>query len=578
MLIKDTDTHQKVAGLILTITIIGYQVLILFQPFSIGSDELNHLFLTVCISVLSLYLLLQQQKYTNLGITSILIIILSLFVTLDLFLREISVFDSVHNILEKIILLIFLLTLITQKNSTIYFKKNFYLLLSFQILLGYLQFFTLLPSKNTSFPITGTFINPAPYIFYITTLYIYIFIEFRQTTNRLIFIFLTFSVLCMLIICESRINIIACSAVLITYLRNSKKISILQVKKLVLLTIVIAISILTLVKQQSSQGRFFIWKNTLDLALKNPLIGVGNNNLNREYLTQQSISFKKKSNIIFSENVGNIKFSFNIFLEYFAKYGIFTLLILFSIILNIYLESRNQMKTTHFCLLYLFIVSLGSYPFEIDEIKLVFIIFLADICSNPKRTFFNLPYFPFRIVSTIIIITSLFFTFFIIHKIIRFNHTIDPRSKYDMFTEFSKMEPYMKQFTFFSLYHAQILRNSEYQKKSTEIIEDLIKYNSNIEIWYLLIQNYEDEKKYLECIKTIEFLIKCYPNSITPKYLEVIYYYKYGKRKTFLEKGNALLNKEFNKKYTSDKYILYKQNVRYLIQRMNNNINISNKA
>ncbi|MBN1118636.1 MAG: O-antigen ligase family protein [Bacteroidales bacterium] len=289
-----------------------------------------------------------------------------------------------------------------------------------QAVYGLLQLYGILPSLNSDFKITGSFLNPAPYAFYLSSilpiaLTITLFsIKNEKYSKAIKYIGLS-TLLCILLILPATLcraawlGALSGGFVVFYYrfniFREAKKMLNTTTKifaAIVITTILFGTCVFYLYhfKSTSANGRMLIWKITTQKIKEKPFVGVGLSRFEAEYNNWQAEWFSFGNG---SDNekmlAGNVKFAYNEFLEILSETGLIGLvvfLILISIICKegLYIrktEIPNRISIGTFSLIVTLITcSLFSYPLFSLPTMLMFIIGLAIFSTIVNFTEYNL--------------------------------------------------------------------------------------------------------------------------------------------------------------------------------------------
>ena len=189
----------------------------------------------------------------------------------------------------------------------------------------------------------------------------------------------------LIILLKSRTSWIALLAGLLV-LVFFRKVSSIHIKEICLITlsflvfIVLFIIMLYQYKKDSSDGRLFIYHNTIEMIKVKPLFGFGFDTYKSEYLKYQEAYFETHPddtrNAYLADNTRN---AFNDYLCIWAECGILGFLGAFLIVFFI-LKSVNKNNLPFFSSIVVILVSaLFSYPLSVPYILLNLIVFTAEL-------------------------------------------------------------------------------------------------------------------------------------------------------------------------------------------------------
>ncbi|EFK58073.1 O-antigen polymerase [Sphingobacterium spiritivorum ATCC 33861] len=161
-----------------------------------------------------------------------------------------------------------------------------------------------------------------------------------------------------------------------------------------------AVSYYSQIKTQSVDGRIFIYKNTLNMIMDNPVFGVGLGKFKSEYNLYQSEWFESNPDDHFNSLIAsNTKSPFNEYLLITSELGIIGLLIFGVLTLVIISYSLKTLRCTGNgkekivkiasigSLISIYICSLFSYPTADSSILLLIIFFLTLLNFNQRNVF-----------------------------------------------------------------------------------------------------------------------------------------------------------------------------------------------
>lgn len=278
----------------------------------------------------------------------------------------------------------------------------------------------LFPSLNSSFDMTGSFLNPAPLAGYLTVVVCVLVARFifipSLPAERIKWI-LSISLMAIVIfLLNSRAAYWSCLVVMGILLYKQKCCrtrSSYIVFGFILFVIFIFSSLFFLYQYRtvSANGRLFIWENTIRMIKEYPLTGVGIGNFKSVFPEYQAIYYQCLSDIPEKYYDGNAFFAFNEFLELYAEMGIcFPFLIL--LFLGAWYKSR--LFTTCHIYLYgiggLLVFSCFSYPFSVFTLFVLFIYLVASLGYYTSNVYCLKHFHLIKLSLTILILFVLIFS------------------------------------------------------------------------------------------------------------------------------------------------------------------------
>lgn len=256
-----------------------------------------------------------------------------------------------------------------------------------QCLYAGMQGMGLLPSLHIAFPMTGSFLNPAPLAGYLAVLVCMLgavlFLDgrlqgrIRQLAWGSLLLFFLF-----VLLLNSRAALFATIVVMTVTGYSRLK---FKRKKLYagLLIVGLGLSLYGLyqVREISANGRLFIWKNTCEMIKDHPFTGVGIDRFKAEFPAYQAQYYSQLTEEVEKYYDGNTFLVFNEYLRAVAETG-FLLSLLFLFPLGIVWKRRNVSIESRMavcgisCLL---VFGFFSYPFSIFPLKVLAVLFLGII-------------------------------------------------------------------------------------------------------------------------------------------------------------------------------------------------------
>ena len=216
-----------------------------------------------------------------------------------------------------------------------------------------------------------------PYILY------HVFTRQYKKLIRIIMLIFVILGIILSVFLESRTSWISLSVgiFVLIFFHNASNYSIWK-KCLIIVTFLVFIILFTIIlcqyKTNSSNGRLFIYYNTIEMIKDKPLFGCGFDTFKSEYLKYQACYFETHPDDIYNAYLAdNTRTAFNDFLFMWAECGVvgFSLMILIVIFI---LKSINKDNLPFFSSIVVVLVSsMFSYPLGIPYIVLNLIVFMA---------------------------------------------------------------------------------------------------------------------------------------------------------------------------------------------------------
>lgn len=256
-----------------------------------------------------------------------------------------------------------------------------------QCLYAGMQGMGLLPSLHNAFPMTGSFLNPAPLAGYLAVLacmgMVGLFCKdgFQGNLRTVAWVSLLLFIPFILLL-NSRAAWSALLVVAVGILYGRLK---MKRKGFYAVCIVIALALslygLYRMREVSADGRLFIWKNTCEMIKDHPLTGVGIDRFKAEFPAYQAQYHSQLTEEVEKYYDGNTFLVFNEYLRAVAETG-FLLPLLFLLPLGMVWKYRNVTQESRMaacgigCLL---VFGFFSYPFSILTLKVLIVLFLGII-------------------------------------------------------------------------------------------------------------------------------------------------------------------------------------------------------
>ena len=386
----------------------------------------------------------------------------------------------------------------------------------------------LFPSLNSSFDMTGSFLNPAPlagYLMVVVCVLVARFIFIPSLPAERIKWILSISLMAIVIfLLNSRAAYWSCLVVMGILLYKQKCCrtrSSYIVFGFILFVIFIFSSLFFLYQYRtvSANGRLFIWENTIRMIKEHPLTGVGIGNFKSVFPEYQAIYYQCLSDIPEKYYDGNAFFAFNEFLELYAEMGIcFPFLIL--LFLGAWYKSR--LFTTCHIYLYgiggLLVFSCFSYPFSVFTLFVLFIYLVASLGYYTSNVYCLKHFHLIKLSLTILILFVLIFSLNGLNAAIRwgimrneqkFPHEIDFYSKYHLFFQNNIS---------FTLHYYNATRENRNASVGLHVLNTAIQ-RIPLSGWYLLRgSHYQEMKLWDKAEQDFKFLLYLIPTQPEPVY------------------------------------------------------------
>lgn len=412
-----------------------------------------------------------------------------------------------------------------------------------QAIYGLFQLYGLIHSNHNIFPMTGLFHNPGPYTGYIgiilpLCLYKCLIEKRKIVKSILIFILIIlFSIIPAGMSRTAWIGIIlSCTWILAVDNNWGHKISnIIKSNRnlfwgytcIGIFCLIIILLFFFMIKKDSANGRFFIWKNTMSLVMENPWNGHGIGEFPYIYGKKQAEYFSDHSFSAVEEKVaGSPEYAFNDYLQLAVETGIIGLVLF---LLLIFYSVKRGVKNREYgfvgCIISLSIFSFGSYPFQMSSFWVIGIFFLAG-CTTSKN---NRKIIKNRWKTKSLIILSFLFIIILDNKITDYHSIMNHWDKAQLLINhdgflaadacYKKILTNYRHNSFFLFEYAKNLIKLEKYKEANDILKQATKLSCDPMIYNVMGQNYQKMKQYKNAESCYQYAVNLLPGRIYPYYL-----------------------------------------------------------
>jgi len=420
-----------------------------------------------------------------------------------------------------------------------------------QALYGLLQYFGLFYTPST-FPITGSFDNPAGFSACLSVGFPFVF-ELMKTNKRLRILGIISGVSIMIGIIVSDYSVVIICVLLIlsiyTYHKFVKKR--IRLKKLFISLLILIGSILFIflifIKKDSASGRLLIWEVTLNMIKDNPVVGSGGGSFSKDYMIYQADYLERYPNSQYSILADNVIHPFNEFLLLVVEYGMIGLFILVYCIAAALRNKKNILSPYFLCLLSIIVFSCFSYPFKYPFVWILLALSLARLSKDNKLVFslklnklIKTGCMGVLIVGLFIVVKDFQFEYKW-KKAVRLSSLGKTKSiinEYDNLYSDWNHNP-----LFLYNYGAELNHIKEYSK-SIEILHECEDYFNDYDVQMLLADNYYNLEKLYESEKHYQLASNMCPNRFLPLYWMMKIYDKKEQHQKALKVAEIIMNKD----------------------------------
>lgn len=492
-----------------------------------------------------------------------------------------------------------------------------------QAVYGNLQLLGYYASNHSIFKMTGSYFNPGPYAGFLTAVWpialgMYLFKdkEVKQLqlknksnyTHNLITVLFEYipllgiiSIILVLPATQSRsawLAVLLSSAILIEYrysiLKELFK-NINRLKKSVLIIVSLSIIGAGLIgvynfKEESSNGRLFIWEVSTKIIKENPFFGVGHDRFKANYMNAQADFFKENGETKDALVADNTYYAFNEWLQYIVENGligvVFLALFLYVLFKVTVGENKKNIAIILFSgLLAISVFAFFSYPMQILPIKMILIVLIGFLSKLDRKKYkiisiqnrsrpYALGFFKTAIfiLSTIGIVKGVTYTNTLEKSFKMWQNALSTYQYGDYegaIQEYEEAYPILKKEGDFLMNYGKALSMNKQNRQAVKILEEAkIHLNTTI-IETALGDAYRDLKQCNNAEKAYQNAANMIPIRFFPMYLLAKMYDESGNRTEAIAMAQKILNKNIKVPSTAIKEM--KAEMKILVKSDNNN-------
>ena len=398
---------------------------------------------------------------------------------------------------------------------------------------GLSQFFGCIQSRHYSFPITGTFENPAGFAAVQAMLFPFaLLLSFEKVEKRILRVLSHFALLLVFLsvaLSGSRAGILAMFTAIIVYiLLNTKAISLIRRHQwlLVFIIVIAAIGLYALyrIKSDSVNGRILIWRVCLDMIHDKPLFGFGMDGFQQYYMSYQAsynIAHPDSNLILLADNIVH---PFNEYLKLTICFGITGLLVIIialMLLLRLFFKSNRVVKTLGLTTVASsFVLSQFSYPYFYSVVWLISIIVFVSVfpLSHNENRIHEVSKkirFPFLIVSSILLLIISRSMYLDMKWAEIAKRSLSGQTE-KMLPYYSKMKPQMKHNPLFLYNYAAELNYVENYDESLAITKECLESLNDYDVQLLLADNLSNISRIDESINAYQQAANMIPCRFEP--------------------------------------------------------------
>ncbi|MDR6783225.1 O-antigen polymerase [Pedobacter africanus] len=530
------------------------------------------LYLVTILAVLCTTQLIFRKTATKVNIKAVDLIVLAtvIFIVASRSLIALTMFSSFNLLQIAYLTVLYVICRLTISPSIV--LKSIVISGILQALYAILQQYQILPSHHELYRTTGSFGNPSilgqylvssiiiliPLLHYINKSNIHNIAFYESLQERAkrptkyILMAIVVLLIIVLVLTRARAALVSLAlSVLIFFYREIKQV--LWDNKRIFRRMLIAVLFFAVImstvfalyrfKKDSADGRLLIWKVCGNMILRKPLMGVGFDNLQSAYMTEQAKYFSTVRSAKELMLADQISYSFNDFIQIIVENGFIGAVLALVLVLSILKTKSETIQEKNLQILKIIVISglIGaffSYPSQILPIKIIFVAIVATIVNLEKKSVYKfqingLPAFPGykRLLILICVCLLAIISFNNINKLYDGLKGWNKAYLYSRSNDYPMaVEEYDLQYDIFYEngnflldYGTALVLSGDY-KKALKILEEALPYCNDVNLQMNIgLANY-----YLKQFKTAELAFanasNMLPNRVLPKYrLATIY-------------------------------------------------------
>lgn len=476
-------------------------------------------------------------------------------------------------------------------------RRNMYNFLFFALILvslgileglyGILQYFYLVPNVASTFPISGSFDNPAGYSVALSSVFPFaIYLISKTNYIRCLRIFGVVGVVVFItgiFLAQSRSAIFAVITVLTFWFISScffRQLS-CNLRTIMLVAVcfffMILAGVVYLYKKDLANGRLLITMCTFHMIKDEPVTGYGVGGFEKEYMLYQARFFEINPESPYIRLSDNVRHPFNEYLKTIVEYGFIGLMIVivfFLFIIRAYKQNRSiENRTSISVLIGIAVFSCFSYPLTYPFARFVALIAAANLFKDERALFIlkNNLLFPLKTSMSLLIMTLVILCLFSMKNEYRWNKIAQPSlagKTETVMPDYARLYRLMKTHGLFLYNYGAELNYIGKYKDSNNILKDCCRYMNDMDVQLLLADNYQQIQEY---DKAEEHLILAYnmvPVRFTPLYRLALLYQMMSNADCTYNTALHIVNKKV--KIPSSEVIQMKEEMKKIITNYSN--------
>lgn len=399
------------------------------------------------------------------------------------------------------------------------------------------QYVRIWPVYNDSFPVTGTFDNPAGLsacltICFPTAIY---FIASDAARTKVWGGIAVVSVVIAVILSGSRTGMVAvgylATAAAYRYLLKGRRPAF--VERMILFSIgMTVLAGLYCWKKDSADGRLLVWNCSLEMIVDAPVIGHGHDAFQAKYMDYQAKWLAKHPEEKWERLAGNVRHPFNEYLRIVVEYGLSGLLIAawaIWLLWRWYCRCRPEDRPLFQCIGGAGICGFFSYPLSYPAVCVLLVLLLSVIarerfvCCGDGRSFKA----GIGALAVAVLMVNLYWNhaereWYRISRLSLKNQTED------VMTDYARLYPFLREDPLFLYNYGAELHVAELWMESLRILTECTRGLNDTDVQMLLADNYSRLGEYNQAERHYSCAAQMCPNRFMPLYRLVKLYRQTG--------------------------------------------------
>ncbi|MDD2595858.1 MAG: O-antigen ligase family protein [Bacteroidales bacterium] len=309
-------------------------------------------------------------------------------------------------------------------------------------------------------------------------------------------------------------------------------------------------------KQDSADGRVFMWKIASTIISENPITGVGIGAYCGEYAKAQANYFITNPSSDFIHVAGAPEFGFNEYLQIGVELGLLGMLLFMAIMIgSVYVLLRNK-NCFAYGLLTLAVFAFFAYPLSLLPFQVLIVVFIASSCSFRSVTI-NSKWVSIKFIATLTLLCYIYIQYGNIYakKIIA---TIpweagwvlyENKSFEKAIIEYDRIYLYMKDNPRYLFEYGRAYNKIGQFEKSNKILKEGALLSSDPMFYNIIGNNYKELEAFESAEKNYLFAHHILPDRMYPIYLLMKLYERTGQQEKMNNMANMIIT--FNTKVES---------------------------